>query len=75
MVTAKLVYAFVFAYANCWFSDAASQIQNSHFLSHAHSISLFLFQEAEQQRAYAEEEERRLEADRLRKERAAVSSD
>ena len=25
-VTAKLVCAFVFAYANCWFSDAAAHL-------------------------------------------------
>ena len=33
-----------------------------------------VLQEAEQQKAYAEEEERRLEADRLRKARAAVGN-
>ena len=27
-VTAKLVCAFVFAYANCWFSDATAHFEN-----------------------------------------------
>ena len=32
-VTAKLICAFVFAYADCWFSHAAAQIiLNNHFI-------------------------------------------
>ena len=31
-VTAKLISAFVFAYANCWFSDAAVQMSPQYFL-------------------------------------------
>ena len=30
-LTAKLVCTFVFAYADCWFSDAAAQIENFDF--------------------------------------------
>ena len=29
-VTAQLICAFVFAYANCWFSDAAAHINLVH---------------------------------------------
>ena len=30
-VTAKLICAFVFAYANCWFSDAANHLFSSRY--------------------------------------------
>ena len=30
-VTAKLICAFVFAYADCWFSHEAAQLSTNHF--------------------------------------------